>query len=424
MSERRVFSLPDYDLIIDDTVIDSKDICSVRLIRVSENLPVKGLISSELVISLHTDELFTPNSAVLLSINGVGRLQPHFISRIRRRGSLVTIHAFDRLRMLEAPFDDSSITGSEPFDPSYIIGKAAAQLGFKGVLNLPSCCPPFYYSDIHRKKVKDILELAAQSCAGAWYCSKDENLVMAQFMGENYEMAVDVNGSSPIYIHSRKGPVTAVSVMNTSSGKIYTAGTDPKNILRLSGELFTQAQAEDILSRIKDKTYRSFYCAHISTYGIPEGLTAFYRQEDSKYFYSNRYEVHFTGSGYFVKAQPDDICEDEWEYTDILSYDLRKRISAGREYGSTVINEYGGIGILSDTPCDDTRERTRYYFSEARDAVTAFDGAILDKTMPDSVESVSKTEKRIRYGSSVYTLSFAVDENGVKTNISLSREDG
>ena len=76
MSLRTVFSLNDYDVTVGGTAIRSRDIVSIKLIRQSDNtrssgnMPVKGIVSSELIMTISTADSFQPNAAVRLRVSG------------------------------------------------------------------------------------------------------------------------------------------------------------------------------------------------------------------------------------------------------------------------------------------------------------------------------------------------------------------
>ena len=123
----------------------------------------------------------------------------------------------------------------------------------------------------------------------------------------------------------------------------------------------------------------------------------------------------------FAKAETADICEDESDYTDLLGYELRRRIEADRKYGSTVLTEKG-VGFTSDTGTD-LGEADISFFSAVGDRVTEFDGAMMDGVMPDSITAVSDTVTRFVYGNTAYTLSYDEGEDGAKSNIRLTKEE-
>ena len=384
LSLRTVFSLPEYDIRIDGFSIDCKDIASMKIIRQSENMPVKGIVSSELIMTLRTTERFSPNAAVIIKVSGTADMEfcPHFISRISRRGNLVTIHAFDRMRMTEKDFRYENYSEEDqPFNTSQVLGAIAAQCGFKPCsLSFPSV-DRLFYKDIYGKKCREILEFLAENGVGVWHCSDDEELRFTPFLSASGSVAADLSKSSPLYIHSEKGPFKAVYAKNTASGEVFSAGSgsDFRFILKLSGRLFDSDRAGSVMSLAAEKKWRSFYCAHAAVSMAPCGLSEFIFG-DSFGFIAVRSVIHFCGSGVFAQAETADICEDESDYTDLVGYELRKRIEADRKYGCTILTDKG-IGFTAD-PCTDIRKADISFFSALGDGITEFGGAMLSKLQP------------------------------------------
>ncbi|MGN0637707.1 MAG: hypothetical protein ACI4J0_05005 [Huintestinicola sp.] len=415
----------DYTVTVGGINFDGRDIASIRLIRQSENMPVKGIVSSELIMTLRTAESFYPNAAVCLSVSGAADMSfcPHFISSIKRRGGLVTIRAFDRMRMTENDFRDGSYKeADEPFVTSQVLGDIASQCGFKPCSMSFSGVPRLYYKDIHGKKIREILNHLSENGVGVWYCSDDEELKFTPFLSASGSVGVDREKSAPLYIHSEKGPFTAVYAKNTATGQVFSAGSgsDFRNMLKLSGKLFDDERTGSAMTLAAQKVWRSFYCAHAHISAAPCGLTEFIFG-DIFGLVSVRTEVCFGAGMVFAKAETADICEDESDYTDLLGYELRRRIEADRKYGSTVLTEKG-VGFTGDTGTD-LGEADISFFSAVGDRVTEFDGAMMDGVMPDSITAVSDTVTRFVYGNTAYTLSYDEGEDGAKSNIRLTKEE-
>ena len=424
LSPRTVFRQPEYDIKIGGVSVDSRCVASMKIVRQSENLPVKGIVSSELIMTLRTAEVFSPNAAVIIKVSGTADMEfcPHFISRISRRGGLVTIHAFDRMRMTENDFRfDSYNEESQPFVTSQVLGDIAAQCGFKPCSLSFSDVDSLYYKDIYGKKCREILEFLAENGVGVWHCSDNDELRFTPFLSASGSVGADVGKSSPVYIHSEKGPFRAVYAKNTASGEVFSAGnsSDFRTILKLSGRLFDPVRTGNVMSRAAGKVWRSFYCAHATVSSAPCGLTEFIFG-DSFGLISVKTVIHFGGSGVYAQAETADICEDESDYTDLVGYELRKRIEADRKYGSTVLTDKG-IGFTADS-CTDMREADISFFSALGDGITEFGGAILDNIMPDSITKISDTVTRFAYGGSAFILRFDLLPDGSKSNIRLEKE--
>lgn len=425
LSPRTVFSLNEYNVKIGGITVSGRDIASIRLIRQSENMPVKGIVSSELIMTVRTSDSFYPNAAVLLTVSGAADMSfcPHFISSIKRRGGLVTIRAFDRMRMTENDFKDEFYKEEdEPFITSQVLGDIAAQCGFKPCSLSFSAVPRLYYKDIHAKKIREILIHLSENGVGVWHCSDDEELRFTPFLSASGSVGVNTSKSDPLFIHSEKGPFTAVYARNTATGEVFSAGdgTDFRNILKLSGKLFDDESTGAAMSAAAQKVWRSFYCAHADISAAPCGLTEFIFG-DTFGLISVRTEICFGAAAVFAKAETADICEDESDYTDLVGYELRKRIEADRKYGSTVLTEKG-VGFTSDKGTD-LGKADISFFSAVGNRVTEFDGAMMDGVMPDSITAISDTVTKFVYGDTAYILSYDVSDDGSKSNIRLVKEE-
>lgn len=421
-----VFSQPDYVIVIDGITVDPQCVSSMKLIRKSEDMPVKGIVESELVIKLKTDIAFEPNAQINISVGGPNPMtfSKHFISRISRKGDLLTIHANDLIRRTENPFDDSIYNReNEPFNTSLVLGALANQCGFQNTSVSGGSVDKLYFDDIHNKTCREILNLVAENSVGVWYCSNDDILKFCSFGSASCSIGTTDGLTSKVYIHSVKGPFTGVCAENPDNDTVFSAGSTGsfRNILKLKGRLMTRQRTESIMSAVAQKSYRSFSCAHIGITGAPEGLTEFIFASNPFGLISNHTVVYFTGSGVYAEARAADICEDESDYTDLTGYAIRKKIEEGRMYGSTVLTPRG-VGFVNDCG-DDIRAAQVSFFSALADRVTKFDGVLMDGVMPDYIQSVSNTVKRICYGNSKYLLSYETDGEGKKTNISFVKEE-
>ena len=65
---RTVFRPP--VITIGGNVITADRIQSARLIRTAENMPIKGIVQSELIVALKTDLTFEPNALVTVKTGG------------------------------------------------------------------------------------------------------------------------------------------------------------------------------------------------------------------------------------------------------------------------------------------------------------------------------------------------------------------
>lgn len=418
-----VFSPP--EITISGYLIDGADIRAVKLTRTSEAMPVKGIVESILEITLKTSLTFEPNALVTVKTSGTDQLvfSDHFISKISRKGKLLTIYAMDRMRMTENDFDDSLYNPSkEPYNLSLVLGDLASQCGFSSFGGGSFCTDKLYYSEIHGKTCREILNHISENTVGVFYCSNDNILKFSGFLSPSCSIGMDAAKSEAVYLHSMKGPFNAVYGKNTATGEVFSTGQSSnfRNILKICGRLMDSDRVTSVLSSCAGRSFQSFSCNRIAILGAPEGVTEFIFPDHASGLISCRTVIRFTGSGAYAQALAADICEDESDYTDLTGYALRKRIEEGKKYGCTVMTDKG-LGFVADT--DDMRSGQGKFFSSLADGITRFDGVMFDGIMPEYIQTVSDTVKKVKYGGSVYVLSFKKEGDGKKTDISFVKEE-
>lgn len=414
---------------------DGSVIKSMRLVKESERLPVRGIVSSTVYAAVKTAFSFEPNDTVFVSGGGMS-FAPHFIGKVSRRGDILYIEAGDRMRRTEKYFDDSLYNEEDqPYNASLLLANLANQCGFNGCENIPSCFTEFYFGDIHGKTCREILDLVSEYAVGVWACTNSDYLRFEPFLSCTASLGVSRETSSRIYFHSAKGPYQAVCGRNTGTGEVYISGSlgSFSNVLSLSGRLLDNERVSQIMSQTAGKKFQSYYCDHLDISGAPDGLTAFFIGQGEQYesLVCTKTEIIFGGGGVYGRAAAGDIFEDEWELRDLKDYEIRKRVEEFRQYGSVVMTDKG-LGIVTDGKNDeeenknendsDIRKKKTYFFSKAENGVTKFDGAIIDGKMPDRIEKISDESRKIVYGKTAYILKFNLGEDGSRTNISFKKE--
>ena len=382
------------------------DLVLVRRLDTKHSLAVCGFVESELRFTMKGELTVSPGDVIELYMDGM-RFADHYVDDIRRNGDTVRIRAHDLMRGLSArwPTEISAPVRSQQF-----IGGLAQIYGFTGAAGVPLM--DLYPSDVNKRTGRQILMAVSEYGCGVWYCSNGNALCFTAFGQSSGEHSMT---DGTLYAHSVKGPITAVTAENTASREVYTAGSaSPQQTLRLSGPAFTQARTTELASALVGVTVRSFYAEGMTVYVPTEGLSAFV--QDGVRYIAYRTELRF-GSRVWAKAYTEDICDDG---TDLVpASGLVQGMTEGRLYG-TVSADGDGSGIVEE-PGEDVRGASRHGFSAVVDDVTMFDGAVLDGTMPDRIEKVSDTVRRIVYGGSSYLLSYQ-ESGGTKTDITLVKE--
>ena len=109
------------------------------------------------------------------------------------------------------------------------------------------------------------------------------------------------------------------------------------------------------------------------------------------------------------------VSECSSAYNNLLTRQINQRIAANKTYGNTLISGSSGLKFTD-------RDGNSYGFNTASGGVTEYDGAMMDKTMPDNITVVKNTdtgaEVLFSYSGKKYRLTY--DKNGdVKSNIKL-----
>lgn len=377
----------------------------VRSLRTRGTLAVCGFVESVLKMSVYGELAVAPGDRIEIALDGM-RFADHYVDGIKRSGDVVHLTAHDLMRRLEMPYSGESEASS-----ALLIPALARECGFAGAAGVPLMT--LYPGDLKGRCAKQILMTVSEYGCGVWSCSNTNMLVFTPFTEATAEYAM---GDAVLNIHSVKGPITAVTAENTASSVIYSAGSGSwHNRVRLRGNAFTRERTEAVAAALAGKTVQSFYARHIPVTVPTEGISGFVRE--GRTYIAYRTEIHFGGEVY-ADACTEDICEDEYDYIPVSQ--LEKGLVEGRIYGGACADGTG-FGIC-DEAAGDVRSAARHVFSAVTDNVTRFDGAVMDGTMPDRIERITDTSRRIVYGGSSYLLSY-VQSGGVKTDIRLVKEE-
>ncbi|MBQ8979514.1 MAG: hypothetical protein IJ080_07135 [Oscillospiraceae bacterium] len=390
--------------------VDMENVGEMVLIRQLDTrgkLAVCGFVDSELRLKMRGQLSVAPGDKIEVFMDGM-RFADHYTDSISRKGDVVSIRAHDLMRRTAARYEGEVSTGQHS---QLFVEAMALSCGFSGARGTPLMT--LYPSDINKRTVRQILMTVSEYGCGVWYCSNGNTLTFTKFGDCSDEFTLS---DGALYIHSVKGSVTAVTAENKATQEIYSSGTGSRNsTLLISGAALTRERTVEIASETAGMTVRSFYAEGVGLDVPAEGLTAF-ASEGVRYT-AYRTEIHFEGRVY-ANARTEDIFEDDRELQ--TAAELDKKLVEGRLYGAAV-SDGEGFGIVEEIS-GDIRGSKRHGFSPVEDNVTRFDGAVLDGIMPDRVEKISDTARRIVYGGSAYRLTYS-DQGGVKTDIRLTREE-
>ena len=376
-----------------------------------ENTLFSGFINGEMKIEIYGDLTFTPGGQVSISASsGITSFSANNfkVSKIKRRGQVVIVTARDDMRELERNFDDSAFDEDEDTGSGRAVQVIAAQCGFVGALNVPSCT--LKYADIHGKTCREILRQLSCAYCGVWICTSGRYLTFIPY--GSYSFACEPSPDAVFYIHSYR-QISGISAYDTETHTLHHKGSGSDITLR--GRMLTDDRAAGIMAQLAGKTVRSFYLQ-----GQPciNGVCGVVCISDGNYDYFSAKTVIDVGEKITFSAQFEDLSADGEEYISPVEYKAMDTVQPVTAYGSTIIDSKG-LGVLEEDDDKEMREKKAYYFEAAKGKVARFTGAVMDKIMPVSIEKVSDTSRRITYDGVAYLLTYT-KTGGTKTNIRLT----
>lgn len=376
-----------------------------------ENTLFTGFVNGEMKIEIYGDMTFAPGGQVSISASsGITAFSAdNFrVSRIKRRGNTVIVTARDDMRELERNFDDSAFDEDEDTEASRAVQAIAAQCGFAGAANVPSCT--LKYADIHGKTCREILRQLSCAYCGVWVCASGRYLTFVPY--GSYSFACEPSPDAVFYIHSYR-QISGINAYDTETHTLHHKGSGADITLR--GRMLTDERAAGIMAQLSGKTVRSFYLQ-----GQPciNGVCGVVCISDGNCDYYSAKTVIDIGAEIEFSAQFEDLSADGEEYISPMEYKAMDTVQPVTAYGSTIIDSKG-LGVLEDDDDKELREKKAYYFEAAKGKVARFTGAVMDKVMPASVERISDTSRRIVYDGVAYLLTYT--KNGTtKSNIRLT----
>ncbi len=353
-----------------------------------------------------------------------------YISSRRRSGGVVSFKCYDRI-----VYTDQAITvqdwlfdNNDAIEGSQLVGIIASQCGFAGwgisgsITEVPLV---FIGKDkVIGRQCRDILNDISAAWCGYFKTSGDDKLIFIPF-GSNY-------GAGNAMIHTaiseggEKGPIEQVIMTNSTDTFISgNEGADVFSTIKINTEFASQELASAIFKRIKGYVYHAWQCLKcIIDSDISIEIDAKITFGDGSVRIANSIEKTLTPAGLLCSCGRNDVVEDEFNYTGILSREINKRIADGEKLGNnSIITRYQGIVHLADEEEKKTKAQIantaqkRYGYSAATaEGVVKFDGAMLDGIFPTVDVNDDLSQLSLTYGNTVkkYLIKWNSD-----TNVSL-----
>ena len=380
-------------------------------------------MTQQLSASVYADFSFLAGESV--TVVGFDGLPKFYIDGENRTEDTVNITAYDRCRKLSQPFDYSSLKDGDKVDEngdpifldisaSGLAEKIAAQCGFSGTSNTGDILIGTVSSDVYKGAAcNSILENFA-SASGCFVCCGTDDTLRFQRIGSGYSSASAIQNSAVI-VYPQKS--FSRLIVSGDKSEFYDFGSgSAENIMEISNSLISQNVASALASRLFENG--SFIYQPVSLNAVISGNidpygTAFVGDESYKV---TNISINLCADGAVASLSAPVISESSSAYNNLLSRQINQRIAANKTYGNTLISGSGGLEFVDSG--GDT-----YGFKTASGGVTEYDGAMMDKMMPDKIEKITNSsgqvERRITYGGKTYSLTY--DDDGTqKTNIKLT----
>ena len=286
---------------------------------------------------------------VLADSLGKFKFPDFYINTRRKKGNVLSISAIDRTVYLGQAFDYSVVAaetddryglndGEVAEDAVVLISTVMAalytQCGFSGISYDDGAVTKFPYSYIKGKSCQQIVESVSAMLCGFWACDGENRLVFRRWSAP--DSVLTASAASEIVTSSEKGPITRVVATNSITKSTFdTLGsTDFMEILKISADYITAAQASAVLSVYKDKMFYGWSAkAELSDVVELGG--------DFNGYPIGRYTMvpHFNGLGAELGAA--DFSESEFDYMGEISTKLSEKLGLCEVRGNVTISSDG-----------------------------------------------------------------------------------
>ena len=398
-------------------------ISSISISKSLSGLGIGGIVTQQISAAVYADFSFGKGDSV--KVVGFDGLPTFYIDNQNRTEDTVSFTAYDKCRKLSQPFDYSSLKDGDKVDESgnpvftdaaasVLIGIAANQCGFKGVLGTGDLLVDSVSADFYKgNSCNGILEnLAAAS--GCFICCDSSDKLRFQRIGIGTS-AASASQNSAVIIY----PECSYSrlIISGDKSEIYDIGSgDAENIIEISNPLINKSRAQALATRLLENG--AFKYKPVSLNAVISGNIDPYGAVivgDVPYTVTN-ISINLCADGAVASLSAPQMPESSSVYNNLLTRQINQRVAANRVYGNTSINASEGLEFVSG-------DNEKYGFTTFLGGLTKFGGALLDSVMPDEIVTVSETdtavEQRIVYGGKTYTLKYTMDGTK-KSNISFT----
>lgn len=398
-------------------------ISSISISKSLSGIGLGGIVTQQISATVYADFSFLAGDSVV--VVGFDGLPTFYIDGENRTEDTVSITAYDRCRKLSQPFDYRSLKDGDKVDEngdpvfidisaSGLAEKIAAQCGFKGVLNTGDILIGTVTSDVYKGAACNSIIENLASASGCFVCCDSDNNLRFQRIGSGvYSASAAIHSAVIVYpekIYSRL-------IVSGDKSDFYDYGSgSAENIMEISNSLISQSVASALASRLFENG--AFKYQPVSLNAVISGNIDPYGAVivgDDSYTVTN-ISINLCADGAVASLSAPVVSECSSAYNNLLTRQINQRIATNKIYGNTQISGAGGLKFVDG---DDNS----YGFKTASGGVTEYDGAMMDKTMPVSVTTVTNTgenvEKMISYAGKSYSLKYKKSGGGL-SDISLT----
>ena len=386
-----------------------------------DGIGLKGVCSQQLSFDLPASEYsaddFNRYDEGVLTVPGVS-LPKFYISNKTPNGNAVKVTCYDRTIFSDKAtgIAESDLT-SDYMGTSTLISRLENELECSiSVGDIIATIPNVPKDKIIGKKIREILSGLAEAACGYFAMVSG----MLTFIPFSYDGALHTYVDALKYsniVYGLSKPVTAITL--TDGNRVFSSGTalDPAANLDINTVYASSELMGKLVSAYNGMIYRAWGCSHalISDYPPPGGVITFGKTELT----ANYLRLKITRFGLYASCGGNSVPAEGFSSRTVR--ELNERVKIGEVNGSTKITRDGIklVYINENARSSGSSEAEEYGFLVDKGGITQFAGAMVDKIMPQKIERISSTSRKVYYSDKAFLLSWELDGNGNKCNFSM-----
>lgn len=400
-----------------------------------DGLGTSGVCTQEFSFTISTEEYnlrtIPPNAEAKLYTDVAGEylIACGFISVRSKKGGTVSFTTYDRMAYTDQTiiFSESDFTDNTISSTS-VMSKVQHQCGFESwglsSADIDTPIPAIPREKVEGRTGREILEMLSKAWCGVFHTPDNEKLLFLPFEAP-LSAVIDYTEISHTQIveGNVKGPIEQVIITNGSEEfQAGNIGADVFKTLKISSDLASGELAAKLMQRVNGLIYQAWDCSKLTFNDIVfDSLMTFKTQMDINGVtrITNHVEKSITAYGIFSTCGVNEFSENEFEYLGAISRKIANKISDGEELGNKqLVTRYQGIIHLAGKENSSGRAAAeppkRYGYSPATyEGVVKFDGAMVDKALPEVTVKNDLSGFSTTYGDTVIDYDLVWDGDNV-----------